>query len=1241
MPKWTDAQIKAINTRGKDVLVSAAAGSGKTTILIERILRELLGDKEHEPEDISNLLVATFTEAAAQEMKERLLTALKKAVNESTDPEVKKHLQNQIYHVPMANISTLHAFCLSVIKKFYYVIDLDPNFRLLSDDTEKSIIQEQAYNLIRDNYYSKGDQDFLELTDNFTSDRSDDGLKDIVFKVYDFAITNRDTDVWLDSLIKNYQFKDSFVDSDFYRQEFLPEVKRRITDIIELNDNGLEEIGSDVLANTYTDLFKERKQKLEDLRNNLVGMSYQEIRTEIGDFKTKAKKTRVTKEDREKNDETKSKLIGKVSKDFGDQLKKLYEDYFLKSEAEVNEALLKAQQLITKLVEVERKFMKKFADLKASSHVLDFNDLEHKAVEILLGEVDGRRIAQEYYQDKFDELMIDEYQDVNEMQERIVDLLSSESNHRFMVGDIKQSIYGFRQAAPRLFTEKYDAFKKSDNPNALIQLSMNFRSSVAVDKFVNQIFTRIFDKKIGDINYDNEAQLVTGTNFPDLVDTQNELNIYAVEKDNKTNFQPKENELEGISEADADETSKRQILIKAAAKRIQELMNNGFQIYDSKMPGDDDLQKIRPIKYSDISILARTHDSNTDIISYFSKVNIPVMVTDAQNYFQTTELQIMMSMLNIVDNPYQDIPLVAVLRSPIVGMNEEELAKIRLADKRNAYYTALNEYLLDEQSDEHICNKIRSFLLQLENYRDFANKNSIARLIWKIYQETGLLEYVSGMPGGKQRAANLHALYQRANAYEENNFKGLHQFINFIQRMQDLDKDLSQPNSIEANDDTVKVMTVHGSKGLEFPIVIYLDVSKEFNMMDVNANNVFDAQQGIGITISDMESRLRYRTIQRGIISSQKKISTISEEMRLLYVALTRAKQKLIMLGFTKDQDSMFKTWDNIKQNKDQLISETSRIKAKSFQDLIGMSTLSKVDENDDFEGEYIDTNLNLNFKLIPVTSSTEKASEIVIPKTIPSEPVATFQDTVKGILDFKYAYQEAVDTTAYQSVSEIKGLFEDPDDQNMAEDLLTDSKDDQSRYNLGSFAKPQFLSKQKQITNAQIGSATHLVLQKISIEKTPELTDFEDCVEQLVKEKLLTPELAKKIDCQSLADFYQSDLGQKIIENNQTVSREFPCSILMPAEMIFKNAAKDDSVNDKILVHGIIDGVIELDNGIIIFDYKTDHVTSQNKAELVAKYSGQVNLYAEAISVIKHKPVVGKYLYFLKINQAVELTRN
>uniref|UniRef100_UPI002609E183 helicase-exonuclease AddAB subunit AddA n=1 Tax=Companilactobacillus sp. TaxID=2767905 RepID=UPI002609E183 len=853
-------------------------------------------------------------------------------------------------------------------------------------------------------------------------------------------------------------------------------------------------------------------------------------------------------------------------------------------------------------------------------HTLDFNDLEHKAVEILTTEVDGQKIALDYYQNKFHEIMIDEYQDVNAMQEQIIQKLSNDNNHIFMVGDIKQSIYGFRQAAPYIFTGKYQRFQEDDNPDELIQLSKNFRSSVAVDDFVNSIFERIMDQNIGDINYDKSVQLIPGTNFPEDVDNRNEM--YVINE----NADDDEEESVDLEEVNTD---KRVAKIEFAAKRIKSLMANDFQVYDAKKG------HYRSLKYSDIAILMRNKNSNTDLISYFANAEIPVIVTDAQNYFQTTELQIIMSMLNIIDNPRQDIPLVAVLRSPIVGLNEEELAEIRIVDQGIDYYSAIIKFIKDDNSNENLTKKLISFIERLEGYRDFSNKNSLVKLIWKIYQETGILEYVSGMPGGKQRAANLHALYQRANTYEKNNFMGLHKFITFIQRMQDMDRDLAQPNSIETTDDSVKVMTIHASKGLEFPVVMVLNIDDNFNNKDYTADTLYDVKLGMGISVLDQETRANVRTVQRAVISDKKQISSVSEEMRLLYVALTRAKQKLILVGYTKDSVKMVNNWEHVQKNQQGIINEGFRLSAKNYQNLVGMSILPESDTTNEMNAS-IYHNETSQLDLYLVKPGDVEQTELNKPQLLIEQKDASdiFKNTVDHTLNFEYPHQEAVKTTAYQSVSEIKGLFADPDEAEMATAEIIDH----GRYVTNQFKKPKFLAENKKVSATDIGSATHLVLQKINIENKPSLDDFEELLSELVQTKVIDSEVAKKIDLSSLVSFYDSELGDAIIENNNNVAREYPFSILAPAQKLFKSS-KDTSTNDdKILVHGIIDGVIELEDGIIIFDYKTDNVNIQNLDEKIHDYSGQLNLYAKAISIIKNKPVIGKYLYFLKINQIEKL---
>lgn len=1226
MPKWTENQQKAIFHHGHDILVSAAAGSGKTTILIERII-ELIKNGEN----VDNLLVATFTDAAAKEMKDRLISRIKELVaSGQLNDEQQQHMQSQIFKVPVANISTLHAFCLSVIKKYYYVIDLDPNFRLLSDDTERTLLQEQAFDNIRNKYYEKADVDFFNLTENFSNDKTDDGLADTIYRLYNFAVTNENTDQWLDQLAANYQIDDNLVNSDFYQQKVKKQLLNNLNNMIEEMESLAEISANDLLSQNYVVVFNSAIAKIKVIQDAIINNEpFDDIREMVANFKFDRVKP-VTKEVKAMaDDETIVTSVKDQRKKLKEQMdEKIYEGYFIQNEADTIKTIHNAQKLVTKLVEVEQAFIKEFARLKDQGHTLDFNDLEHKAIEIFNTEVDDQKVALDFYQNRFHEIMIDEYQDVNPMQEQIIQTLSNENNHMFMVGDIKQSIYGFRQAAPYIFTGKYQRFQQDDNPDELIQLSKNFRSSVAVDDFVNAIFRRILDRKIGDIDYDRSVQLIPGTNFPEDVDSTNEVYILTPEELDKPEEDEETAKIELLE--DAPVVDKRVDKIEFAAKRIKKLMANNFQVYDAKKGA------YRDLKYSDIAILMRNKNSNTDLISYFANEEIPVMVTDAQNYFQTTELQIIMSMLNIIDNPRQDVPLVAVLRSPIVGLNEQELALIRLANKSVDFYSAIQEFIQQPDSDQALVKKMISFIERLEGYRDFSNKNSLVKLIWKVYQETGILEYVAGMPGGKQRTANLHALYQRANTYEKNNFMGLHKFISFIKRMQDMDRDLAQPNSIETTDDSVKVMTIHASKGLEFPVVILLNIDDKFNNKDYIADTLYDVHEGVGISVLDQVTRANARTIQRTLISNDKKISTTSEEMRLLYVALTRAKQKLILIGYDKDPRKSINSWEYVRKDDHGVINEGFRLGAQNYQNLVGMSIISDDQTQNDLDLEHF-TNADSQMQMSIVNTNELKQIEVTNKSVTEKQNVDIsdrFKQTVDNILDFQYPHEDAVKTTAYQSVSEIKSLFSDPDDEQMAPAEIIS----RGRYTQKQFKRPQFLAQEKKVSATDIGSATHLVLQKIALDKTPGEAEFTELLEQLVNTKVLDEQVAKKIDLASLVNFYQSDLGQAIIKNADHVLREYPFSILAPAEKLFKSAKDVDTSDDKILVHGIIDGVIELDDEIKIFDYKTDNVNSNNIDEKINDYSGQLNLYAKAISIIKNKPVTGKYLYFLKINQIEKL---
>lgn len=1198
--KWTNQQLQAIEDSNKDILVSAAAGSGKTTILIERVIKKLLSGQ-----DIDSLLIVTFTRLAAKEMKDRLINRLRKEINDASSKEIKVHLQRQLVKIPSADISTIHAFCSNVIKKFYYLIDLDPKYRLMTDQTEQELLKEKAWDLIRNKYYKENDADFINLTKNFSNDRNDDGMQEIIFKLYNFAITSPDSNTWLDSLSNYYDLKNKdYANSGIYLNIILPRIQKEL-------DNQLAQLKkaqSITLENESCEKFVESNDAgivlLQDIINNITQINFDDIGKRLTDFKLPRAKTI---KDGPKPDSA-TKLVTDIRKSITSTItKKIPDELIIATNDVVTKLMNHSYQLVTKLIIVEKEFIELFNKLKLANKSLDFSDLEHFTVDILNSKENDEYIASEYYQYKFSEIMIDEYQDVNPMQENIIQTLKTQTNNLFMVGDIKQSIYGFRQAAPYLFSEKYDDFTTSKDNNEVILLSNNFRSSKSVTDFVNNTFTLIMDRQLGGVNYDRASELIPGTVFPESIDSQTEIDLINTTTDE-----------ENITNRDAQ--------INFIASKINFLITSGFQIYDAKK------DETRPIRYSDISILSRSKGFNTDIISIFSKSGIPVFVTDSQNYFQTMEIQVMLEFLRIIDNPEQDIALVAVLRSPIVNLNENDLASIHLENKQLNFYESSLAYMQNHEDELSI--KLTTFFNNLDDLTNLSKQVRISELIWEIYERTGFLDFVTGMPGGKQRSANLHALYQRASQFEEMNFKGIFKFIRFIERIEENKKDLSQPNSVEAGEDAVSVMTIHGSKGLEFPVVFLIDANKKFNNSDYTDATLIDSSLGIGLKVLDQQQRLIYSTPIRSIIANKKIESTISEELRLLYVALTRAKQKLFIVGSDKDTAAKILKWENynIENNKVDLFD---RLSYKNYLDMIMPVLLDTAEKYNDstYLNKYMNTQVNLI--LTPSSSENTVSNKKIELLTTSTNDDQLFSNTVRNILEFNYPFQGSIKTTAYQSVSEIKYLFSDPD-----EDILEKSSVITSgKYTLNDFSKPKFLNKNIKVSAAEIGSATHLILQKLPLSTKPTLEIINSLIKQLVSNDIISKSVAEKVDAQSLVDFYNSKLGELIFNNQASLKREYPFSMVIPAPKIFEDTDKTDNI----LIHGIIDGVIETQEGIIIFDYKTDNVVEDDNAKnsltsATEKYSGQLNLYSSAIQSIEKKPVIGKYLYFLKLGKYVKI---
>ncbi|WP_207940292.1 helicase-exonuclease AddAB, AddA subunit [Enterococcus sp. DIV2402] len=1199
---FTDTQWQSIFDKGDNLLISASAGSGKTTVLVRRVIEKLKSGS-----NIDELLIVTFTEAAAREMKERIQVALQDAVNKESDSEKRKHFVRQLTLLPMANISTLHAFCLTVIRRFYFLIDLDPVFRMLTDETESILLKEEVWEELRDACYEAKDESFYRLTENFSSDRSDEGVTDLVMSLYTFARANPNPTKWLTNLADNYQTEDGLTQNQLYKSQLKPAIIHTLEAAIQRLEIGLQLAQIDALiekaATLVADELAQAQRLLSYFQEDTLDLAYAQIEgLSFGRYPAFRKE-----EQKELSEPV------KIQRQTAKELVESVKQFFAYAPEEMLALMEQARPIVEEMGNLTQRFMENFQQRKLDKGVLDFNDLEHFTLAILRGEGQGSE-ASAYYRQKFEEVLVDEYQDVNRLQEAILYWVREPDDtqgNMFMVGDVKQSIYAFRLADPTLFIDKYLAFEKAEGGRRIV-LAENFRSRSEVLQFTNLVFQQLMDEEVGQIPYDDAAKLIPGfPAFPESNQFQTELLLFE----------------KGVEE-DADVVDdKTEGELHLVALKVKELIQQQFEIYDKKMKAK------RPVSYKDIVLLTPTRKNNLVIMDIFKKFDIPLEVNDAQNYFQATEVQTMIALLQIIDNPYQDIPLVAVLRSPIVGLNEEELAEIRLMKKNGDYLEAVQLYAV---KDTELAQQVQKFLAQLDVWREMARRRSLSELIWSIYEETAYLDYVIGLPSGRQRYANLVALANRAESYEQSSFRGLYQFIRFIEKMQEKDKDLAEPLAI-STEDAVRVMTVHASKGLEFPIVFLLDTTKQFNYQDFNSRYIFEERLGAGIQFIN-EERIRFDTLPYQAIKQVRIQKALSEEMRKLYVAFTRAEQKLYLVGSYKTKEDAFKNWSRALTQENLVLDSSLRLSGKgNLMNWIGLTLMrhpdmQKVYDNiDAVRTVRHDANFQIHWwnqaelleQLPKVLAEPIKPEQLAIQA---SEETAEFQRR----LAFTYPLEKSTMTTSYQSVSEMKRIYNDPDEQDIAkldwESTFEQSRKQHFRYASDELAKPKFLQKEK-IEPTAIGSATHTLLQLLPLTAIPTKESIQDKLTELVTNNYLEKAVAEKIDIDAIVWFYQTDLGKSLVQHANNVHREQPFSMLKDAQTVFLDFEEPGA---ELLVHGIIDGYIELDDYIILYDFKTDAVYANNEEKIQQQYQGQLRLYKEALQQSLKKPVTETYLVLL-----------
>ena len=1211
---WTKEQWQAIMTRNTNILVSAAAGSGKTAVLVERIIQRLLS--EDDPVDVDRLLVVTFTNAAAAEMRKRIGDALEKALAKQPD---NLHLRRQLSLLNRASISTLHSFCIDVLRTHYYKLGIDPGFRIL-DDTEAALMREELLEELLEEEYSNPDNEtFFKLVDIYSNDRSDEPLQRVIEKLYDFSRSHPWPNQWLDFIVSQYQVQDKS-----WIERLHASIKQELRNNLALLEQAKQMIELPGGPKAYSEAVEHDKIQLTKLMD--ASEDWDELFKAFQTLEFPRLKTIS------KNDDV-SEFLKESVYSLRDRAKKSLENlkasYFALPLKNYIEDMLKFAPIVQKLIELVKKFAEKFSDAKREKAVCDFADLEHYCLNILQadGSTPEKPVPSEIaldYQEKFCEILVDEYQDTNHVQETIIQLVARDNNV-FMVGDVKQSIYRFRLAEPALFLSKYKNYSKSGNQAGLrIDLSKNFRSREEVLDATNFIFRQLMDETVGEMNYDRDAELQHGFSYPETNNCEAEFVLIE-----------RESEAEDVPE-DIEDALKEELEARFIANQIQKLIETPAHVYDAK------LKQMRPVTYRDIVILMRaTSGSGNIVIEELKKHGIPAYIEMSSGYFEATEIRTMISLLKVIDNPDQDIPLASVLRSPIVKISEEELAKIRIANKKSSFFRAMLTYMNEHKEDE-LAQKLQQFYGQLQKWRTKARQGALSDLIWQLYQDTKYYDFVGGLPGGVQRQANLRALYDRARQYEHTSFRGLFRFLRFIERMRESGKDLGTARALGEQEDVVRIMTIHSSKGLEFPIVFVAGLSRKFNMQDLHANVLFHKDYGIGTKYIDVKKRIAYPTLLQLAIKEKLHDELLAEEMRILYVAMTRAREKLYLIGSVKNLEKEVLKWQTHLDNEEWLLSEYTRRNAKCYLDWIGPAlirhrdgkTLREFFEEKEVRASFVYTDPS-RWKISCLSAKDlklpdEKKSEIKkehfvrIQSGLKVDVSEEEKERVYHHLNWTYPHDALTQMKAKQTVTELKRQREVIDEQ--SEKLY------ENRFHLLSEERPRFLQKTK-LTAPERGTAMHTFMQHMPFSDVS-LEVLEEKLHELVQKELLTEEQADAIDLSLVYDFTKTELFERI-QKAKNVYREIPFTYAMNAR---------DFNDEKVIIQGVIDLVLEEDDGFVIVDYKTDAITNRFASfqeaipVLKERYDVQLKLYQQALEAIWKKNVKAKFLYFFDGSHVLEL---
>lgn len=1218
--KWTPAQKSAIDTRDCNVLVSAAAGSGKTAVLVERII-SMITDPDKNI-DIDRLVVVTFTKAAASQMKDKIRKALDSMLDENPGDV---NLLRQITLLNNAQITTIDSFCLWIIRNHFPEVNLDPGFRIM-DEGEKKLIENDVLEDVLEEFYAEADEEFFNLVDAFGMGRDDSGLVSIIDKIYRFSRSNPWIDEWFDECMLVYD--DETYDNPAIK-ELYDSIKNALLDYRDKYNRLVDICSEPTGPAAYTSALQSDLLGINEMINS---PDFGELGRRIRIFSFEALSR---KKDAGADPDIKEYVKGQ-RKLFKDYIGRLNDKIFLKDDDGIFEDMQGAGIQIRTLLKVAKVYAKRVSEVKREKGIIDFNDMEHLALSILVKKEDGKLVYTETADklaNRFEEILIDEYQDSNQLQEVILNAVSKtrltgENNNIYMVGDVKQSIYKFRLACPELFIEKYDTYGETGD-NVRIELQKNFRSRENVLECANDVFSHIMNKNFSGIGYDESVRLNEGFPYPEYSDSN-----YGDEANKST-------DVILISSENEEEATTRELEADRLAKLIEGIVASGINVYDS----DENIY--RPAEYRDIVILTRSVTGWADTFAdVLMDRGIPAYTDSSTGYFSVREIQVILSMLTIVDNPVQEISLAAAMMSYFGGFTAAELGMVRKLG-REYVHNNLYEHLkavavlgeagkMQEPDVKQLSGKCALFLAKLTEYRDKSSVESLYDLCWEIIYDSGYYDYVGTMPAGAQRQANLNVLLERAAGYGKSSYSGLFNFLRYIERLKKFDEDFAEGAASLDNENLVRIMSIHKSKGLEFPIVILAGAHKSINFMDATAPVLVDQNLGIAIDYVDLKRRTKTPTIIKGAMARRIVRESIAEEERLLYVAMTRAREKLIITGVVKDADKTldkyrgsakqlaadgmlsFADSENIKNYLDMImpvcLMDSDKLKG-SFKVMVdaGEDSWADVDESGEMAGEANAVRIGEMADEIMEAVSYPLLEEL--PEYVPDDNAAGRMKLTVSQLKAMQADDDS-EENAYMDESVKAALKKEADDE---------QTDSEATVELSNSIIPKFISgKEVKLAANERGSAYHRVMECLDYSVSVNLEGVKADIERMLENCKMNELQVKSVNPWDIYTFVQSDTGRRVANamDNGSVRREQP--------FVFEYEGQ--------LIQGIIDLYFEEDGELVIVDYKTDRVMKgkAGEKELVKRYAIQLDYYAKALAQLTGKTVKEKIIYSFALEKEI-----